>query len=175
MGLSQIILIVINVLGGAAVIGSYIYGLQDGGANALWGGVPENIRTLYGVSMIIAAVGYLALLYFLVFKVNPAQAMIAGTLGYWLFFVIFILILAPSAAWMPLSNTYVAGQSAGVWIAIRTVLFIVGLASLAMVGALLTLNTKTPAVPYWLAVAGSGYFAFHTLVLDAIIWAALFK
>ena len=46
MGTQQIILLVINIIGGAAVIGSYIFGLsgQTGGANVLWGGVPENIR-----------------------------------------------------------------------------------------------------------------------------------
>jgi hypothetical protein len=51
----------------------------------------------------------------------------------------------------------------------------VGLASASLVWALLSLQTKTPGIAYWLAVAGSSYFAFHTLVLDAIIWAALFK
>ena len=46
MAIQQIILLVINVIGGAAVIGSYIYGLnaQSSGASILWGGVSENIR-----------------------------------------------------------------------------------------------------------------------------------
>jgi hypothetical protein len=54
MGTQQIILLIINVIGGAAVIGSYIYGPsgQTGGANVLWGGVPENMRLVYGISAI---------------------------------------------------------------------------------------------------------------------------
>ena len=46
MGTQQIILLIINVIGGAAVIGSYVLGLsgQSGGADVLWGGVPTGIR-----------------------------------------------------------------------------------------------------------------------------------
>ena len=67
MNNQQVILLIINIVGGAAVIGSYIFGLrsQAGGATVLWGGVPANIRSLIGVSMILAAVGYLYFLYYL--------------------------------------------------------------------------------------------------------------
>ena len=177
MGTQQIILLVINIIGGVAVIGSYILGLsaQTGGANVLWGGVPENIRPLYGISMILSALGYFAFLYFILFRLTPAEVSIAGLFGFSLFYVIFILILLPSAFWMPLTNIYVGNPTTGMWVGIRTVLAIVGLASIALVWALLSLQTKVPGVSYWLAVVGSGYFAFHTAVLDAIIWAALFK
>ena len=177
MGTHQIILIVINVLGGAAVIGSYIFGLSSGpgGANALWGGVSENIRPIYGVSMILSALGYFAFLYYLLFRLVPVEVSIAGIFGYSLFHLIFLAMLVPSALWMPLTNIYVGNPTTGTWIGIRTVLFIVGLASASLVLALLSLQTKTPGIAYWLAVAGSAYFAFHTLILDAIVWAALFK
>jgi hypothetical protein len=52
---------------------------------------------------------------------------------------------------------------------------LVGLASIALLWSLLILQGKAPGTAYWLAVAGSGYFAFHTAILDAIVWAALFK
>jgi hypothetical protein len=177
MGTQQIVLLVINIIGGAAVIGSYILGLstQTEGANVLWGGVPENIRPLYGISMILSALGYFAFLYFILFRLTPAEVSIAGLFGFSLFYVIFILILLPSAFWMPLTNAYVGNPTTGMWVWIRTVLAIVGLASIALVWALLSLQTKVPGIAYWLAVAGSGYFAFHTAILDAIVWAALFK
>jgi hypothetical protein len=76
---------------------------------------------------------------------------------------------------MPLTNMYVASPSTGLWIGIRTVLALVGLASIGLLVALLTLQGKVPGIAYWLAVGGSAYFAFHTAILDAIIWAALFK
>ena len=177
MGTQQIILLIINIIGGVAIIGSYIFGLNapTGGANVLWGGVPVNIRPIYGVSMILSALGFFAFIYFILFRLVPAETRISGLFGFGLFYVIFLVILIPSALWMPFTNAYVGNPSPGMWIGIRTVLALVGIGSIALVWALLTLQTKVPGVSYWLAVAGSGYFAFHTAVLDAIIWAALFK
>ncbi|HEY96950.1 MAG TPA: hypothetical protein G4O16_02065 [Dehalococcoidia bacterium] len=176
MGTQQIVLLVINIIGGAAVIGSYIYGLnaQSGGANVLWGSVPENIRPVYFVSMIISALGYFAFLYYILFRLSPSEVSIANTFGFSLFFAIFILILLPSALWMPLTNLYVGAPSTGTWVIVRIILALVGIGSIALVWALLSLQTRE-GVAYWLSVAGSGYFAFHTAILDAIIWAALFK
>ena len=69
----QVILLVINIVGGIAVVGSYIFGInaQSGGANILWGGVPVGIRPVYMVSMVLSAIGYFCfpLLHFL--QVNP--------------------------------------------------------------------------------------------------------
>ena len=177
MGSQQIILLVINILGGAAVIGSYIFGLrgQSSGANILWGGVPASIRPVYTVSMILSALGYFAFIYFILFRLVPDEVVIGGRFGFSLFFAIFLVILIASAFWMPLTNLYVSNPAGGTWIGIRTVLALVALGSIALCWALLSLETKNHGVAYWLAVAGSGYFAFHTTVLDAILWAALFK
>jgi hypothetical protein len=173
----QIILMIINIIGGAAVIGSYIFGLnaQAGGTNILWGGVSTSIRPVYFTSMILSALGYFAFLYYILFRLEPAQVSLAGVTGFTLFYVIFLLILIPSAFWMPLTNSYVSNPSQGIWILIRTVLVLVGLASIGLFWTLLTLQGRAPGTAYWLAVAGSGYFAFHTAILDAIVWAALFK
>jgi hypothetical protein len=173
----QIILLIINVIGGIAVIGSYIIGLsgQAGGANTLWGGVPTSVRPIYGISMILSALGYFAFIYFILFRLVPAEVHIAGKFGFSLFYAIFLVILIASALWMPLTKAYVSNPGTGIWIGVRTVLVLVGLGSIALAWALLSLQTKTPAVFYWLAVAGSAYFAFHTAILDAIVWAALFK
>jgi hypothetical protein len=173
----QVILLVINIVGGIAVIGSYIYGLnaQSGGANVLWGGVPSGIRPVYTVSMILSALGYFAFIYFILFRLNPADVTIAGRFSFSLFYVIFILMLLPSALWMPLTNLYVSHSGLSLWLAVRAVLFIVGLASITLAWGLFTLNIREPALPYWLAFGGSAYFAFHTFILDAIVWAALFK
>jgi hypothetical protein len=177
MRTEQVILLIINVLGGAAVIGSYVLGLkgQSGGANVLWGGVPNSLRPVYTVSMILSALGFFAFIYFILFRLVPGEVLIGGRFGFSLFYAIFLVILVASAFWMPLTNAYVGNPSTGMWIGIRTVLALVGLGSIALMLALLTLQTKVPGISYWLAVAGSGYFAFHTAILDAIVWAALFK
>ena len=176
MAIQQIVLLIINFIGGIAVIGSYIYGLnaQPGGANILWGGVQSNIRPVYTVSMVLSALGYFAFMYFILFRLDPGEVSIAGTFGFSIFFSIFILILLPSALWMPLTNFYVGAPSTGAWVIVRIILALVGIGSIALVWALLSLPTRE-GVAYWLAVAGSGYFAIHTVILDAIIWAHLFK
>jgi len=177
MRTEQVILLIINILGGAAVIGSYVLGLkgQSGGANVLWGAVPNSLRPVYTVSMILSALGFFAFIYFILFRLVPGEVLIGGRFGFSLFYAIFLVILVASAFWMPLTNAYVGNPSTGMWIGIRTVLAIVGLGSIALMLALLTLQTKVPGISYWLAVVGSGYFAFHTAILDAIVWAALFK
>jgi len=173
MGAQQIVLLIINILGGAAVILSYIYGLrgQAGGANVLWGAVSEGIRPVYFVSMIISAMGYFAFIYYILFRIDPATS----NVSYYLFFAIFLVILVASAFWMPLTNMYVNNGGTGLWIAIRSVLALVGLGSIALLWALLAYHPATRGAAYWLAVTGAGYFAFHTAILDAIVWAALFR
>jgi hypothetical protein len=177
MGTQQLVLLVINVVGGIAVIGSYFLGLnaQAGGSGVLWGGVPEGIRPVYTVSMLLSALGYFAFFYFILFRLVPAETLIGGRFGYALFYSIFLMILVPSALWMPLTNVYVGNSSQLAWFAVRAVLVLVGLGSITLVWALLSLQTRVPGLAYWLAVAGSAYFAFHTALLDAIIWPALFK
>ncbi|MFC1946074.1 hypothetical protein ACFLW1_02615 [Chloroflexota bacterium] len=176
MNIQQIVLVVINVIGGVGVIGSYLYGLgaQAGGANALWGGVPAAVRPLYTISMILSAIGYFLFLYFIIFRLDSTQVSIAGKFSFSLFFAIFLLILLPSALWMPLTNFFVQSPSTGTWVMVRLVLSLVGIGSVALVWALLSLPVRE-GIGYWLAVGGGVYFAFHTVVLDAIIWAALYK
>jgi hypothetical protein len=138
----KIILLLINILGGAAVIGSYMLGLrgESRGSNALWGGVPARVRPVYSVSMILSAIGYLAVLYFIFFKLVPSEVVIGGRFGFAVFVPIFLLILIPSALWMPLTNHYVSTPGTGMWIAVRTALFVVGLASIALAWAFFALQ-----------------------------------
>ena len=176
MGRQKAILLLINVVGGTAVIGSYILGLQgDSGADVLWGGVPESIRPVYTVSMVLSAVGYFAFLNLLLLRVDPKEVTIGGRFGYGIFYPIFCLILIPSAFWMPLTRMYADEPSSVTWTAVRVALFLVGLASIALAWALFALRPRKQRKTYWAAVVGSCYFAFHTFVLDAIVWAALFQ
>lgn len=173
----QIILLLMNVLGGAAVLGSYVLWLRGspGGADALWGGVPARLRPVYTVSMILSAIGYLAIFYYLHFEPGPDEVTIGGGLGFVWFIPVIVLMLFPSALWMPLSSLYADRPSRGAWIGVRAVLFVVGLASIALAWALFTLRPNNSDTAYWFAVVGSCYFAFHTFVLDAVLWAALFR
>ena len=173
MSTQQLILLIINILGGTAVILSYIYGLkgQAGGANILWGNVPSGLRPLYFVSMILSALSYFAFIYYILFRTNPAES----NINYYIFYALFLVILIASAFWMPLTNVYVNNHATGTWVAVRSVLALVALGSIALVWALFALKPETRGVAYWLAIGGAAYFSFHTTILDALTWAALFR
>ena len=166
----------INVIGGVGVLGSYAYGLMTHPAtrNEIWGGVPEWLKPYYTASMLAAALGYFLFMYFLFFRVPPAEARVASRFDLDLFNVLFVFILVPSAMWMPLTFRMLEAPNPGLWIAIRIVLGAVGVASVALIIALLLLKPRDPVWAYALAVVGSIAFAVQTALLDAIVWPAYF-
>ncbi|HNS52235.1 MAG TPA: hypothetical protein PKO09_13760 [Anaerolineae bacterium] len=169
-------MLAINVLGGMAVLGSYALGLAGNPAagDALWGGVPDSLRPAYTAGMLLAALGYLTFLYFLLFRLDPDQARIGGRFGYGLFLLLIAAILIPSALWMPLTVRMVQQPAPALWAAIRLVLAVVGLAAVGLLLALVWLRPRQPRVAYWAAVTGAALSALHTGVLDALLWTALF-
>lgn len=163
-------------MGGAAVLGTYVYGLvfHPDLRSGFWGGVPQTWRSVYTVSMFLAAAGYFAYTSFLLFRLDPERACIAGRVGYGLFNVLYALILLGSALWLPLTMAMLTRGSTALWVAIRVTLALVGIASLGLVAALLGLQPREPTWAHGLAVLGSVVFAFQTAVLDALVWAAFF-
>ena len=166
----------INLLGGAAILASYVYGLRThpGSSTGLWGNVPQAILPLYGASMLLAAAGYFAYTTFLLFRLNPDEARIARRFRFGLFNILYALILVPSAMWMPLTLRMLKQPTAGLWLTIRLVLAAVALGSLGLLGALLSLRPRQPRWAYRLAVAGSVTFSIQTVLLDAVVWTAYF-
>ena len=88
---------------------------------------------------------------------------------------VFLLILVPSALWMPLTFRFAESPGPLAWWLVRGVLFLVSLGSLALVGCLLFVRPATRSVSWGLAVGGAAMFAFHTTVLDAFLWPALYQ
>jgi hypothetical protein len=174
----QLTLGLINVVGGILVLGSYAHGLITHPANrdAIWGGVPEAIKPLYTANMLLAAAGYLAFTYFVLFRLHPDSAQLVSLSGYKVFYIIYALILFPSAMWMPLTYASLGHPDSSLYYwAIRITLAVVGLASLGLLGVLLSLHSSESSPTYWLAVAGCVFFCIQTAVLDAIVWPAFFR
>jgi hypothetical protein len=175
MTASQKWLLVINVVGGILVLGSYVIGIRahEAAGDKLWGGTPASIRPWYALSMLLAAAGYLAVLFHLLFRADPASVSLPG--GFWSFMVIFALILLPSSLWMSLTFSYAAHPSPLTWWAVRTVLFLAAIGSLALVAALLLIRPVTPTTSWILALIGASAFAFHLTMLDGVLWPVLFR
>ncbi|MBN1856997.1 MAG: hypothetical protein JW846_08605 [Dehalococcoidia bacterium] len=174
-GLRRALLILI-IGGGLAVLASYVIGyisypriITD-----LWGGVPLSLRSMYYVSMLLAAVGFFPFTWYILFRLEPSSTMIANRYHYGFFIVVYAIVLFASSAWMPLSVLMLTRPSAMVWLSVRSVLGAVGLASIALLWALLNVNVKQPACLYRLAVVGCLLFCFQTVILDGLLWPVYF-
>ncbi len=170
------VLLFINLLGGSAVIGSYIWGFRafpDAG-QVLWGGVPLAIRPFYTAGMLLAAIGYFAFTYFIFFRLKVDETRVFSRYGYGAFNIIYAIILVFSAIWMPRTFSALQGSTPGLLWAVRLVLAIVALASLALLAALLTVQPRRPVWAHRLALVGCVGFCLQTVLLDAIVWSACF-
>jgi hypothetical protein len=175
MHLQKKIMLWIIILGGIAVIGSYAWGLatHPGNGMALWGGVPQWLRTISTANMFLAALGYIIFTsYLLVLDLETTRVNIRA--GFKAFNVLYAAILIPSALWMPLTFAYIANPGNLLWLAVRLVLFIVGLAALGMGSALMSIQPRKPAWFFWLAATGCVFFVIQTALLDALVWANAF-
>ena len=170
------ILLGLNLLGGVAVLGSYYAGfaMHPESADALWGGVPDGLKPFYTVSMLLAAVGYFPFTCFLLFSVDADRARILGRFGFAWFNLLYALILIPSALWMPLTFSLIDSWRPGLWVSIRVVLALVGIGSLGLLAALITLAPARPQTLRLLAIAGAVAFCVQTALLDATVWPAYF-
>ena len=177
MRVEKWLLVIVILVGGICVLSSYAFGSQSqsGGVDILWGGVPQAVWSLYTIGMILAAVGYFFVLYFILFCLNPTTTRVAGRYGFPIFLLIFTLVLIPSALWMPLTSLAIEQSSQFYLWLVRLVLWVVAAASLGLLYALLTIEPRIPRWAHWFAVMGSLAFCLQTVVLDAIVWVSMFS
>jgi hypothetical protein len=169
-------LLVINVIGGCAVLASYAHGIA---ANPLtrgdvWGGVPEFLQPLYTLNMLFAAAGYFAFSHYVFFRLDPERVRVLRRLDFGAFEWLYALILLPSAAWMPLTFAMLDAPSMPLWWAIRIDLALVGLGSLGLLAAILSAEGEGADRGRRLAALGCAAFCLQTAVLDALVWPAYF-
>ena len=170
-------LLVINIPGGLAVLGSYAWGLgtHPGAGTALWGGMPQVWRQISTANMLLAALGYFAFTSFILFNLDPGNTVVFGRPGYGLFHLLYAVILLPSALWMPLTTAVLASPGQLLLWSVRLLLALIGLASLAMLLTLWSLRPPRPTGAWRLAVIGCAFFCLQTVVLDAAVWSAYFS
>ncbi len=170
-------MLLINLLCGSAVIGSYVLGLggRPGAADALWGGIPPSIRPFYTAGMFLAAAGYFAFTYFLLFRMDPAKVNVFGCCDARIFHPLYLGILIPSALWMPATSWAINRPSVFVVWVVRGILILVALFSLGLFAALLGTKPRDPVWAHALAVIGSICFCIQTVILDAVVWGSSFQ
>jgi hypothetical protein len=169
-------LLAINLVGGIAVLGSYAYGIASNPMTRgdVWGGVPDALRPLYTITMLLAAAGYFAFSYFVFFRLDPDATRVGGRFGFRVFHALYALILFPSAAWMPLTFAMLESPSGGLWWAIRIALAAVGVGSVGLLAAIVAVRAPAAVAARRVALIGCAAFCLQTAVLDAIVWPAFF-
>jgi hypothetical protein len=163
------------VLGGVAVLGSYAWGVSAPGVGAaLWGGVPEALRPLYTVNMLLAAAGFFPfsvyVLRLLAEKGRPLRADdgLRRRLHLW-----YALILFPSALWLPLTAWMLSAPGPLVWALVRLDLALVALGALG-VFAEIARGPRLGRLGWLAALVGLLPFCLQTVVLDALVWPHFF-
>jgi len=165
----------LNALGGLAVLASYSLMFERDDASAvLWGGVPASMRSLYTSNMWLAAAGYFPFTALFVFVTDPLRVRFyGGRAGYGLLLVLYAAVLAGSAIWMPLTFAWADSGAFPFWL-VRLDLAVVGVASLGLLGCVLTVSPRPAPWLHFLALFGCLAFCFQTAVLDGAIWPAYY-
>ncbi len=167
--------VALNVLGGTAVLGSYVWGVTAPGVGAaLWGGVPEALRPLYTTNMLLAAAGYFFFTTVVLRRLLRARATSEDDLFARRMLAAYALVLVPSALWVPLTAWMIHAPSEFAWIAVRLDLGLVALGTLALFELVLRPD-PTARGERWIALIGLLPFALQTVVLDALVWPAFFS
>ncbi len=171
----QKILAALQLIGGPAVLGSYLYSFSrfPDLVSGMWGGVPEAIRGVYTAWMFVAATGYLLFTYLFLFRTDPAEARIAGQ-PYSRLLVYYALVLIPSAAWMPMTGILLEGPTPALWWPVKIGLWLTLAGSLGLLVASARTEPRWPGPWRPLAIAGALGFCFQTVILDGIVWVWLF-
>ena len=167
-------LAILNFVGGICVLSSYIYGVRAGNASALWGGVPESWRGFYTISMLTAAAGYFPFTWFFLRSVDYDRAEVAGRPAYGIVALAYALILFPSSLWLPLTARMAQAPSDFLWLLIRADLFLVACGSLGLVLAAARVQPASSQAMRVAALVGLAFFCLQTVVLDALIWPAMY-
>jgi len=164
-------LLLLNVVGGLAVLGSYglLFTRPDAGP-VLWGGVPEGLRPFYTVNMWLAAAGFFPFTGLFLFGTDPERVRFAGRFGYGALLWLYGLVLVFSALWMPLTFAHADAPSRLSWLLVRLDLALVAAGSLGLLTALLTMTPRPPTWLHVLALVGCLAFNVQTVLLDATVW-----
>jgi ABC-type nitrate/sulfonate/bicarbonate transport system permease component len=172
----KIILMLVNFVFGTVLLISYYRYVTLGGVSVkeLWGGA-YSVRKLYTVSMILAALGYLLVVFFAIFKTTNS---IKNTKLLSNLTIVQVIIIVVSMVWLPLTIVFIkTGRKPFMMLAILLVLFIVGIAAFKQIKIIQCLtpeNNECARMTQKAAIIGGGVFFFHTFFLDFMGWSCGF-
>lgn len=175
---TRIIFALVNIFGGMAVLGGYAWCLVTYPENrdALWGGVNGTLRSIFTLSMFLAAAGYITFCYVTIFQVGEQTLDIDTVFGTNRIVILAIVFLASAATWMPSLIAFIRNGEGHWWAVCTLSLWVTAISLLLMTGVTAISPVDGIAKTSLNAsVAGLAYTTFHCLFLDAIVWVALYN
>jgi hypothetical protein len=157
-------IIIIAILGIILLYSYYYFAKNTENVNKLWGRIKGKLLNIYYISMILSAIGFLLLFYYLIISNSFTENQVYRLL------ITLLLIVVVSMIWMPLSIYYLKNKKNLYKILIYIVLFVVAISSLALI---ITLNEiKENKLIFYknLAMIGMIYFFIHAFFFDFLIW-----
>ena len=179
MSKSKKIFVGINLVGGLAVLSSYLICsiLYPTYSRSLWGSASDKVIMFFVISIFLAAAGYIWFTFYLL-KGNKLEDCSFGKLsGAKVINLLYLVVLVCSAIWMPASISFSIAENIFAELIIRFILWMVGLASLGILIYIYKINIndgKSSFLSHMFALLGAMVFTIHTLILDAVIWPFLY-
>lgn len=167
-------LALLQLVGGPLVLASYalcILRWPDASAQ-MWGGVPDGVQPFYTAWMFVAAAGYFGYSWLFVLRTPPERTRVLG-FGYGFLFAAYALVLVGSMLWMPMTKWLLDAPSLLRFWLVRLDLFAVAAGSLGLIVAAFVIEPKPDRRAGIVARVGTIAFGIQTIVLDALVWPAL--
>ncbi len=174
----QYLFLLVNIIGGVAVIGGYVLGLSmySEHREALWGGVQGNLRNAFTASMLLAAAGYITFCFATIFKGGADEFGVNQIFVQYSLSVLSAIFLISASLWMPATIAFVHSGISYWWGIAVFSLWITALSLLWMTVmiAFSDVQSISGTIKYS-SVIGLAYITFHCMILDAVGWVWLFN
>ena len=157
-------IIIVAILGLILLYSYYYFGSTSNNVQQLWGKVKGNLLNIYYISMLLSALGFLFLFYYLLVSKSLNNDQINKL------FISLILILVMSMIWMPLSLYYLKNKKTIYKYLIYLVLFIVAISILYFILVLNSVQEVNFKTSKLLAMIGMIYFFIHCFFFDFLLW-----
>ena len=157
-------IIIIAILGIILLYSYYYFAKNTENVNKLWGRIKGNFLNVYYLSMILSAIGFLLLFYYLIISNNFTEDQVNKL------FIALLLIVIVSMIWMPLSIYYLKNKKDLYKFLIYIVLFIVAISSLYLIYILNQTDEYKLKLYKNLALIGMIYFFIHAFFFDFLMW-----
>ena len=166
---------------GPLVLLSYMYTLSKmEEPMALWGGIPENLRSVNVFCMFVAATGFLIMWRLFLYKwdVEVVESLNwpwkeSGSGGNSRLLLGFLLIMIPSAFWIESTNFHISNDYSWTPFLVVGILILVSFGNILL--GLLAWSAYREGIEnsIW-AVIGAGMLAIQVIINDAIWWSIKF-